>query len=64
MTTKEIDSLIKFHEYGLSQYGEFMSPSAQYLEKQTITALKELRVFCFSRYCAEANQIVEPGRGE
>ena len=42
METKEIKQLIDFHQAGLDQYQQHMSPSARYLEEQTIKALKEL----------------------
>ena len=42
METKEIKQLIDFHQAGLDQYRQHMSPSARYLEEQTIKALKEL----------------------
>ena len=42
MEIKEIDALIRFHRDGLAQYRLQMSPSAQYLEEQTIKALEEL----------------------
>ena len=42
MEHKEIEQLIRFHQAGLDQYRKYMEPSAQYLEGQTINALKEL----------------------
>jgi len=39
---EEIKNLIRFHQAGLDQYRQHMSPSAQYGEEQTIKALKEL----------------------
>lgn len=42
MDQKEIKQLIAYHQDGLDQYRQHMSPSAQYLEEQTIKALKEL----------------------
>jgi len=41
--TEEIDSLIRYHQAGLFQYQQYMSPAAAYLERQTIKALEELR---------------------
>jgi len=43
MEAKEIESLIRFHQAGLDQYRQHISPAAQYLEEQTIKALKELK---------------------
>lgn len=43
MKEKELDSLIRFHQSGLEQYRQYISPAAQYLEKQTIEALSELK---------------------
>ena len=43
MELKELDGLIRYHKDGLSQYRLHISPSAQYLEEQTIKALEELR---------------------
>jgi len=43
MEIKEIDALIRYHKNGLEQYQMQMSPSAQYLEVQTINALEELK---------------------
>jgi len=40
---KEIEALIRFHQDGLDQYRQHISPSAQYLEEQTIKALEELK---------------------
>lgn len=42
-TVKELDKLITFHRAGLEQYRQFIAPSAQYLEEQTIKALEKLR---------------------
>ena len=42
MENKEIEQLIAFHQAGLDQYRQHMSPSSQYLEEQTIKALQEL----------------------
>ena len=42
MERKELEALIRFHQDGLNQYRQYISPSAQYLEEQTIKALKEL----------------------
>ena len=39
---KEIQKLIDYHQSGLDQYCQHMSPSAQYLEGQTIKVLQEL----------------------
>jgi len=39
----EIERLIRFHRDGLEQYRLQMSPSAQYLEAQTVKALEELK---------------------
>ena len=39
---KEIEQLINYHQAGLDQYRQHMSPSSGYLEEQTIKALKEL----------------------
>ena len=43
LTEQDIDTLITFHESGLQQYRYAMSPSAIYLEEQTIKALQQLR---------------------
>ena len=43
MTIEEIDDLIRYHQSALDQYVRIISPSAQYLEKQTIRALEELK---------------------
>lgn len=43
MEVKEIEALIRFHKDGLDQYRQHISPSAQYLEAQTIKALEELK---------------------
>ena len=43
MEVKEIETLIIFHQDGLDLYRQHMSPSAQYLEEQTIKALKDLK---------------------
>jgi len=42
--TDEIASLIRYHEEGLNQYRQHMGPSSQYLEEQTVKALRELHV--------------------
>lgn len=43
MEVKEIERLIHFHQDGLDQYRQHMSPAAQHLEEQTIKALEELK---------------------
>ncbi len=44
MDVKGLKGLITFHRNGLQEYGQFMSPSAKYLEEATIEILeKELR---------------------
>ena len=43
MEIKEIETLIRFHQGGLGQYRQYISPSAQYLEERTIKALEELK---------------------
>lgn len=43
MEVKEIEQLIRFHQNGLNQYRQHISPAAQYLEEQTIKALEELK---------------------
>jgi len=43
MDVKEIEVLIHYHQAGLQQYRHHISPSAQYLEEQTIKALEELK---------------------
>lgn len=43
MKKKDIEDLIRFHKAALSEHRQFMSPSAIYLEEQTIKALEELR---------------------
>ena len=43
MEAKEIEALIRFHQAGLDQYRQHISPAAQYLEEQTIKALGELK---------------------
>lgn len=42
MDPEEIKQLIAFHQAGLDQYRQLLSPSAQRLEERTIDALKEL----------------------
>lgn len=42
MDKKELENLIRFHKAGLQEHRQFMSPSAIYLEEQTIKALEEL----------------------
>ncbi len=42
MDSNELKHLISFHKSGLEQYRQFINPSAQYLEEQTIKALEEL----------------------
>jgi len=42
MNKDDICRLIEYHQNGLDQYRLQMSPSIQYLEEQTIKALKEL----------------------
>ncbi len=42
MDLKVLKNLITYHQDGLDQYRQHMGPSAQYLEEQTIIALKEL----------------------
>ncbi len=42
MEKKEIEQLIAYHQAGLDQYRQHMSPSAQVLEEKTIKALREL----------------------
>ena len=42
MDNKEINNLIRYHQAGLDQYRMQISPASQYLEEQTIKALKEL----------------------
>lgn len=44
MEPKELKQLIAFHQSGLEQYRHMMSPATQYLEEQTIKALKELEM--------------------
>ena len=41
MESREIENLVSFHQSGLDQYRQVMSVSAQYLEEQTVKALKE-----------------------
>lgn len=43
MEVKEIETLIRFHQNGLDQYRQHISPAVQYLEEQTIKALEELK---------------------
>lgn len=43
MEKNELEDLIRFHRAGLAEHRQFMSPSAIYLEEQTIKALEELR---------------------
>ena len=43
MESREIDNLIRFHKSGLNEHRQLMSPSAIYLEEQTIKALEELK---------------------
>jgi len=42
LTVSELESLVRYHEAGLTQYRHYISTAAQYLIKQTIQALKEL----------------------
>ena len=42
MDQEEIQRLIDYHQACLDQYRQYISPAAQYLEQQTIKALKEL----------------------
>ena len=42
MQSKEIQELIFYHQAGLDQYRQHMSPAAQYFVEQTIKALEEL----------------------
>ena len=42
MEAGEIKRLIDYHQAGLDQYRQYISPSTQYLEEQTIKALQEL----------------------
>lgn len=44
MEEKEIEKLIQFHQDSLDMYRVQMNPAAQYLEEQTIKALKELQL--------------------
>lgn len=41
---EEIKRLIDYHQGCLLQYRHYISPSAQYLEEQTIKALEELLI--------------------
>lgn len=43
MEKKDLDELILFHQDGLDTYRLQMGPSAQYMEEQTIRALKAYR---------------------
>ncbi len=43
MEIEEVDSLIAYHQAGLDQYRQHISPSAQVLEEKTIEALQELK---------------------
>ena len=43
MEIKELETLIRFHEIGISQYRHLFSISVLYLEEQTIKALQELK---------------------
>lgn len=43
MEVEEINALIRFHQDGLDQYRQHISPSAQYLEEQTIKALEHYK---------------------
>jgi len=42
MELKKLKNLIRYHQAGLDQYRQHMDPSSQYLEEQTVIALKEL----------------------
>jgi len=42
MEEKEIKQLIRYHQTGLNQHRQHMNPSSEYLEEQTVNALKEL----------------------
>ena len=42
MEANEIKQLIAYHQAGLDQYRQLLSPSVQRLEERSIEALKEL----------------------
>ncbi len=48
MEKKRIEKLIRFHEGGLNQYRQYISPSAQILEEETVKALRELQTILAS----------------
>ena len=67
MDIKELEALIRFHQAGLDQYRQHISPSAQYLEEQTIKALEGLledtkEAEKGSEAIREARRILEQGK--
>ena len=67
MEIKELEALIRYHQNGLAQYRQHISPSAQYLEEQTIKALEELledkkEAEKGSEAVREARRILEQGK--
>lgn len=42
--TRDLDSLIRWHQDTISSYAHLMSPDVRYLEEQTVKALKHYRV--------------------
>lgn len=44
LDSAEVGRLIKFHQAGLDQFRQHISPSAQYMEERTVEALTKLKV--------------------
>ena len=60
MEVKELDKVLAFHRAGLDQYRQFMSPSAQYMEEQTVRALSVLRLLMVEKTTkrAESKRVI------
>lgn len=56
MKRKEIEQLIAYHQAGLGQYRQHMSPSAQILEEKTIKALREFESHMIEAILREAQE--------
>ena len=66
MEAKELKQLIAFHQSGLDQYRQHISPAAQSLEQMTIEALKELLFYKESitkEQVQESRRIIEKYKG-
>jgi len=69
MEKKRIEKLISFHEGALNQYRQYISPSAQVLEEETVKALRELHTIVMSweeqtKIINEAKELLKRGNNK